>query len=615
MSYPAISSKQSISYTVAPSPNKSHFTVTNQKKPEYVVSEDWIEWNIPGISSLSHLMESELSKFTFFVYSPENALQCSLWVFQSIHKDALPKIARAQENVFKARNLENTDKSQAILEYKKALDSPLLKGSTHPEVKNFFRGIKKACFFTQMKYEGDLYLTEENDIKEFNENISDYEKYRPEEVITTFKGLISNDGKIKNNSTYQLLTKAIVHENLDHPLLAVEAYLQLLSKEIKNSNSCIKKIETIIEKEKEKENDQFFDFLEKLDRNLLTTLSCKLNFLEQLLSQKDSIRKCFEESLSSINNEKSIREKPSCFVCFALENDVTNWLNQTFVPDMKRVGIEPIFGPWHLSHGYDLNNFQSKIRNTDLALVVCTPRLKEVCAARVDAITGCAQEIRVCLERYNDGDKSGTLFTMLLNGERKDCIPAPILEPIFATKLEVIGEKEHTYYSKIFRLFAAMKGIENPSNYADELNKIFLEKARKIISVESNGKGVGQQAGTSQNNSSLVEKSLSNHYSAFERKSISASEPTNELSRKTECRSSEDVPENLLPSRADLRETPNTKSKTSPEDPAPSFSQQIWISIKKAGTILFQAILLPIKILLLYAIAFQVYKRFYKNKL
>ncbi len=62
---------------------------------------------------------------------------------------------------------------------------------------------------------------------------------------------------------------------------------------------------------------------------------------------------------------------------------------------------------------------------------------------------------------------------MLLHGKRRDFIPTPLLEPIFAAKLEVLSaereENLYDYYSKGLRLMTSLAGLE--SHVADTLKR------------------------------------------------------------------------------------------------------------------------------------------------
>src|SRR4029077_14181025 len=123
---------------------------------------------------------------------------------------------------------------------------------------------------------------------------------------------------------------------------------------IPNKTQCVQKLEQLLSKEIKKGGDEFFDFLENLDRSLLVTLCARENnrILNDLLLQKDAVRMYFEKCLSIIQKEESMRElkdksdRPTCFVCFALEKSVEDWLKKIFVPDLERTGVEPIFSPW-----------------------------------------------------------------------------------------------------------------------------------------------------------------------------------------------------------------------------------------------------------------------------
>ncbi len=278
------------------------------------------------------------------------------------------------------------------------------------------------------------------------------------------------------------LVRAITHEILDHPLLAAEAYIQLLDQNIEEKEQCIKKIQTLITQVCTSKNPLFLDFLENLDRPLLLRLKQPGNLFEKLLIQKDFTRMYFEKSLLSIKAEAKIQDQ-TCFICFALDSDVENWLSSTFVPDLTKIGLKPRYGPWDLSHAMDLNTFQSEIRKTDLALIICTPSLQKKCTERVRAITGCVQEVRIAQERYNDDDKAGTLFTLLLHGKRKDCIPTPILEPIFAARVEALDSERETdlydYYCKAFRIFASLVGMSIQN--AGELKQVFYDKISNAV--------------------------------------------------------------------------------------------------------------------------------------
>lgn len=497
--------------------------IFNQENPSIKVSKDeqetifsgpQIKWGITSTGKSSDFININPSELVFFVYSPKNNPPTNLWVFKKIDDFNDLQIVEAQKLFLRATslssNMEGIENSKnkntvyinqkdsidsyekAIIKYKKSIEKLEKENIVKNEgINNLILLIKRDLFFLQMDYERDLYLKTQELKKIFDESIKNYRKIHFNDAKKMFTCCVQFiQAKIEEKNSARYLTRAIIHEVLDQPFFALEAYLLTLSQDIDNADICIKKIKDLITNEKKKKNESFFDFLENLDRDLLVALYSKTKdpLFERLLFEKDITRIYFEKSLEIVQ-EKSIRKGKNCFICFALETNVENWLTKVFVPDLKKMGIEPIYGPWHLAHGGSLNSFQSKIRDSDLALIIGTPRLKDICTERFKeerAITGSAQEIQIAQERYNDADKNGTIFTLTLHGKRKDCIPTPMLESIFTGKLEVTEEKEgdlYDYYSKAFRIFACLAKMNwpEPGKSAGELKEAFVKAAGEIV--------------------------------------------------------------------------------------------------------------------------------------
>ena len=498
---------KSQSYLITPFDDGSFSVNDSYNGQEIILLDHQIKWGIDGESSRSEFIKLKRTQLAYFVYAPKNAPPTTLWVFQPINDVMNPKIAKVLYDILKLRDCQ--DKLTATCKYKRSLERikilKELNPEVQPEIEKLFLAVKRDYFLAQMEYERELYLIEKQVKKQFNENINDYKHLDPQKVFECFLDItkayyqVQKKEKKSNLEPYKCLTAAITHDFSDDPIASAKAYLQLLTEDLPNAFSCIEKIRTILDKTSDPY--AFINVLEKIDRDLLICLlrTKEDPHLDKLLLQKDAIRMKFEKSLDKIKNHPDQqRPTPSCFICFALEDDVTHWLSKTFVPDLERVGIRPVFGPWHLSHSDSLNEFQSKIRNTDLALIICTPRLKDICENRLEkhteGITGSAQEIRVVQERFNDKDKHNTITLVHLKGERIANIPTAILAPNFSTQFTILDEstKENvfSYYSKAFRLFACLKEFKDvkgnipedrSSKIANKLEQDFYSEVQEIL--------------------------------------------------------------------------------------------------------------------------------------
>lgn len=198
-----------------------------------------------------------------------------------------------------------------------------------------------------------------------------------------------------------------------------------------------------------------------------------------ILGQKIEIRQEFENSLRLLASKSTTTQRPSCFICFALESDVSAWLEKVFVPDLELVYVDPVFCLKQFGPGKELNAFQAMIRTTDKVVVICTPLLKQSCFERQTSPTGVAQEIRLAKERYNDREKFETIFPVFLKGERKEVLPDSFFEPILGTVLNENGNVVWSYYAQAFELFAGIRGIERSE--ARKIKESFFQTVQTIL--------------------------------------------------------------------------------------------------------------------------------------
>lgn len=227
------------------------------------------------------------------------------------------------------------------------------------------------------------------------------------------------------------------------------------------------------------------NFLEKLDREWVQELVEKTHDprIEFLLLQKDAVRRAFETALQKLSAASPQEKKPTCFICFSIEKELGRWLEHTFVPDLDRVGVAPLFCFRQLGPGKELNRFQQLIRFSDLVVVMCTHDLKKKCVERESAPVGVAQEIRLAQERYNDIGKNETIYPFYLQGDRGAVCPSPFFEPILGTNLTLFDNNcssaFYSYYSVIFETFGNMRNVPRP--FSREVKELFLKEATKIL--------------------------------------------------------------------------------------------------------------------------------------
>lgn len=182
--------------------------------------------------------------------------------------------------------------------------------------------------------------------------------------------------------------------------------------------------------------------------------------IKKILEQKIKIRHKFKEYLEKLLTlEASPAKRPSCFICFALEPDVSSWLSNVFVPDMEVVDINPVFCSFDNGPGKDLNSFMRRIQTTDKVVLICTPTLMEHCFKRTP-LQGSAIEVKYAQERLNAKREEGTLIPVILKGKLDDVNPLMNESTnIFASVLNENGSVVLSYYDHAFELFAAIRGI------------------------------------------------------------------------------------------------------------------------------------------------------------
>ena len=418
-----------------------------------------------------------------------------VWVFEA-KKGATLWIKKAKENL-KQNDSEKEEKGikkeekgidscqKALKNFKEALKlQKSTKGSVE-ELESVILYLEKELFLLQIKRDLPLYLSSPEAKAEFNDLIEIYKEQ--EDIFSELSEYL----KAQEESTllpYQLFLSALLDEHSNNPASAIQKYLRL-AEHHSDPLPCFKRAEALINHAKISDPFALPHFLEKLDRNRLIQLCRTTHYsedLERLILQKDAVRMTFEKSLAAINKHSKQTEAPTCFICFNVEEaDVGKLLERVLVPDLKRMGIKPIFCFSDLkTGGAELNDFQVKIRSADKVIYACTPGLKAKCDERKEAPTGVAQEIRLARERYNDANKYETNFILYLKGSRKDSCPSEFFEPILGTKLSYVDKIQEAsifgYYASAFELLGSIRDVPREISRLEKEN--FSNQVKEILS-------------------------------------------------------------------------------------------------------------------------------------
>ena len=364
-------------------------------------------------------------------------------------------------------------------EYKEAIYYlNVLPESLKSNNKNTLNELQKEFFEFKLDSIMNLYLPSAADQSKFRNSL-DLHEYNFSFMLEVIKR-----NPEEKRSHIDNFTCAYIYEFLGDPISSSQHYLTLSKQYFQNDNpvssaTCLKKAESLIREKATTSNDPFpiSNFLEMLDRKWINRLNDQLyelndnaindvkrvlnNDLKRVLLEKDAVRMTFQESLNKIRNHANNIE-PNCFICFNVEEpDVQDWLSNTLVPDLERVGVKTIFALNSLKIGADLNNFQSQIRNTDFVIIACTPGLKEKCIRRTKAPAGSTLEIKLALERFKDYDKYETTFLIYLKGDHQSSCPSAFLEPFFGKKLNIDGKNsDFNYYASSLNFFAHMRKVK-----------------------------------------------------------------------------------------------------------------------------------------------------------
>ena len=338
----------------------------------------------------------------------------------------------------------------------------------------------------------------ENAIKKINiEFFKAQQKFEKEQILspltkTTFDVLVDQyresddflDSILKVMKVYSEedssfhLTQAIANKVLGNVFLSAKSYLYL-AENTNKSELCINEIKRLLDENKKGKFEEYINFLETIDRNRIQKLfnHTQNEYISALLLQKDAIKVEFEKSLKIMKAEPSSRKDLTCYlICPDDEYEVNKWIDCMFAPHLTLIGIQVICKFWNLSYGGNPKQFIQNARTAGLTIVICTPSMKKACSLNQGTNT---LEIQMTENRLEEVGKIGTTFIIVLNGEKKDCLPSPILEPIHEAQLQTINASK--YYSTIFPLLAALKGLATPNKKGNAIKELFLEEIKEII--------------------------------------------------------------------------------------------------------------------------------------
>ena len=359
---------------------------------------------------------------------------------------------------------------QACDNYQKAYDVRNKNGKNTQEIEDSMSAVRKEFFLFMLPNVMDLYLPSPEDQSVLKGNLALFKDEK--EALLLMLEVAESVPEGKQCSRVDNFICAYIYEFLGDSISAAQNYLLLSKKYFQYkfpvlSAKCLEKAECLIIKESKKESNPLCiaNFLENLDRNWLSQLYHLNNddyngYLEKILQKKDAIRAAFNKSLYELKKH-STNEEPRCFICFNVEEtDVQEWLSNTLVPDIERVGVKTIFAPKALKIGADLNNFQGQIRDTEFAIIACTPLLKKKFGRRIKAPAGSTLEIKLALERFKDPEKYETTYLIYLKGDHQSSCPSVFLEPFFGKKLNISGKNtDFNYYSHTLNFFAWMRRV------------------------------------------------------------------------------------------------------------------------------------------------------------
>ena len=431
-----------------------------------------------------------------FCYLPQGQ-PIEVWIFEAM-QGAAPLIKKAKE-ILKQGGSEKEEK--AIDCYQKALKHLEIalkiqenqKGDIK-ELNSAILQLKKELFLLQIKRDLPLYLSSAQE-QEANEVI---ELYKEEDLFSGLSEYLKAFGESAALSPYYLFLSALLDEHSNRLVSAIQNYLHL-AEHHSDPLPCFKKAEELVKQTGISDPFALPHFFEKLDGNKLSQLRQTTRYpedLDRLILQKDAVRMTFEKCLTTLNQHSKQTKAPTCFICFNVEEaDVGKWLEQVLVPDLDRMGIQPLFCFRDLDPGKgELNVFQSLVRGADQVMIACTPGLKRKCEEGRKVPIGVSQEIRLARQRYNDPDKYETNFLLYLKGNQKTSCPDVFFEPIQGATFTVLEKSQESsvfnYYENAFEFFGGMRGISR--TISRQVRDSFLSQVEKIFAGEINREALGK---------------------------------------------------------------------------------------------------------------------------
>ena len=368
------------------------------------------------------------------------------------------------------------------------------------ELKTDIHKLQKEYFQFKLNPIINVYLPETNDQNSLNISISslirgnDFFVNKEASIGSLLKSIEKTPEE--NRSLVDHFTCAYFYEFLEDPISASQHYFFLCEKYLQNgkpelSVKCLAKSDNLIREEAKKQFDNIHiaNFLEKLNTKFLQKLynqisndnSCK-SYLDKILMEKKKVRIAFETSLNKMQ-EYFDNEKPKCFICFNVdEADVKEWLSSTLVPDLERVGVKTILASNALEIGVDCNNFQTQIRNSEFAIIACTPLLKKKFNEQTSAPPESTTiEIKLAIGRLEDTGTKGATYLLYLKGDKKSSCPSVHFESLVGKKLNISGKNtDFEYYYEALNIFAKMRNVNKEklkkikNDFKSEINEIPL---------------------------------------------------------------------------------------------------------------------------------------------
>ena len=283
--------------------------------------------------------------------------------------------------------------------------------------------------------------------------------------------------------------KAIVeYEKYKDTLKGNKAQIESLEKTIKKLKQTVASWHLYFAEKEEKKGhiyqalEEYAKFKTACEQEWIRAFALEnvIKKIEELACKKGLMHRAFEAKLDEIKHlsQRKKEENRECFISYAWEKDVQEWIKGSLAVDLKQAGMNVKLDAWgEIRPGEDPNTYMTKIGKVPFVIMVITPTYKDKWERwkKSEAGSGVATGIRMLMEHYHEmvTKQKGAVFVIVRKGNSENAIP-----PLFKFSKSLDYNKDDDYFKNTLEIAATFHKLEDKVYFAALEN---FEEERKAI--------------------------------------------------------------------------------------------------------------------------------------